>query len=288
MHKSFSDKKPVVFLHLPKCAGSTFLGILLKQFGRRSILVLGFRKNGLTPPEYLQFVKDELESIPYDRLLHYDVIEGHLYYDDLHELQRNCSLVTMLRDPVRRVISEYHFVKTSRSHIYHKPINERKMTLDQYVRSDMVIPNLQTELLGGDHGRRSTDDALRLAKQRLEHEMAWFGLSEQFDESLVLLRATLQWSKLSYVPYNKKRGKRSEISAELQAEIEAQNAVDHELYEFAKTLFRQRFEALDQQWADDQLQRLRRTNRLLSFLPRIPGAKSPFGRGVTFNTGMPK
>lgn len=282
------DHRPTVFLHLPKCAGSTFLGILLKQFGRRSMLMLGFRINHLTLREYLRFVKAELDSIPQERLMQYGVIKGHVYYDDLQALQRNCSLLTILRDPVRRVVSEYHFVKTSRSHIYHKPINEQKITLDQYVRSDMAMPNFQTELLGGDHGRRSMADALRLAKHRLEHEMAWFGLSEQFDESLVLLRATLQWTKLSYVPYNKKRGKPIKISRELQAEIEAQNAVDRELYEFAKRLFRQRFEALNQQWADDQLQRLRRTNRLLSLLPRIPGAKSPLGRGVTFSTGMLK
>lgn len=87
------------------------------------------------------------------------------------------------------------------------------------------------------------------------------GLTEGFDESLILLRRTFGWSKLHYPPANfsLRRGGRP-VPRSVLERIEALNWLDADLYEYAQRRMQQAIDAAAQFDAD--LRRFRRSNSL--------------------------
>ena len=79
------------------------------------------------------------------------VLKGHLYFG-LHEfLPRPSTYITILRDPVDRVISNYYYVLRTPSHYLHHEIRSQGMSLREYLRSEMnpQLDNAQRRLLSG-------------------------------------------------------------------------------------------------------------------------------------------
>ena len=106
----------------------------------------------------------------------------------------------MFRDPVKREISQYHYVRRSPDHKdYHKAKNQ---TLEEFVLA--TKGNLQTRLIYGlsDTKIQNGDEMLDIAKQHLNSHFSAVGLVERFDESLVLFQDTFGWHTPVYVKQN--------------------------------------------------------------------------------------
>ena len=120
---------PLLFLHIPKTAGTTLNSILDANFDSGSVL-------DIYTEEQHQAVRD----LTYNRLAEYDLIRGHIFVQDYDEILDGpvpMRVFTFLRDPIERVISEYFFLKRwPRSHLY-KYLNENRVTLVDYVTSDI-------------------------------------------------------------------------------------------------------------------------------------------------------
>jgi len=90
-------EKTVIFVHLPKCAGSTLNRILLRQYKLSETYALAGRS-----------VRDsflELKRLPEEKKGGIRLLYGHMHFG-LHEhLPQPCVYFTLLRDPVERVIS---------------------------------------------------------------------------------------------------------------------------------------------------------------------------------------
>mmetsp|Transcript_16548 Transcript_16548/g.32082 ORF Transcript_16548/g.32082 Transcript_16548/m.32082 type:complete len:871 (+) Transcript_16548:92-2704(+) len=87
--------------------------------------------------------------------------------------------------------------------------------------------------------KNSSREQLALAKKRLE-DMAWFGILEQWTESLQLFSYVLGTDLVHYVPTFNLNEYDKNLSPHAKAVLEKHNNLDIELYKYAEELFRSR------------------------------------------------
>src|SRR5262245_10933147 len=105
----------VIFLHIPKAAGSTLLRILDGYYSKERIFdIIGSRLKETTA---------EFTGLPAARRAEIMLLRGHMPFG-LHEyLPKPSTYITMFRNPTARVVSGYYFARTHRAHYLHEPIN---------------------------------------------------------------------------------------------------------------------------------------------------------------------
>lgn len=174
----------LIFLHSFKTAGTTLRHIMAKQYPAHACYYF-YRSQKPTPLEALTF--DERACI---RLCaSHEPFGTHDGY-----LTPPIHYITLLRDPVDRVISEYRYRR-------HKGLQGAQGDLPLLAVSEQMRQgrhdNLQVRMLSG-QGRVGEVTAATL-EQACTHLLAssmTFGLVEHFVESLLLFRATFGWQAL--------------------------------------------------------------------------------------------
>jgi hypothetical protein len=233
-----SDSKGLVFLHIPKTAGTTLRKIIERQYPRHLI----FNVDG--PLDRRRFY--DLPEAARRRLR---VVQGHVGYGIHTHLFVPVDYITMLRHPVELVTSMYYFFKKKRFPKV-RPLVDGKSLLEFADQNVYIVRNLQTRFLSGvvpeversgELGARGDLDrsTLEIAKEHLTTRVAAFGLSERFDESLLLFAKRLAWRNVFYRRLNTTRERLSlrDVSRAIVAIIEKNNALDMELYDFAVRTF---------------------------------------------------
>lgn len=217
----------VIFLHIPKSAGSSLSQVMRANYKPEELLDHE-SVNGRAQP--LADLSDEQKAA-------IKAVMGHYYYG-LHEgfPGREITLVTMLRDPVERVVSSYFFLRTYPGY---EPVAD--MSIKQFVDTYAEARNHQTLMLSG---LNETDDRglyapnLDRALRNLDVFRA-VGLTERFDQSVAMMGRALGWSKIEYpivnVTANKPRT--SQLSANDIAYIREANSLDTALYRRAVEIF---------------------------------------------------
>ena len=152
----------------------------------------------------------------------------------------------MLREPVARALSFYNYARTHRDHyLYPSLTNDHvdlKTLLKERTETTEELFNLQTRMIAGDEWEDSALSpdraALERAKQNLRNYFV-VGLTEEFDASLRLMSERLGWKVGSYRKRNITRGKLEPqaLDAETERLLREANALDIELYQFARDLF---------------------------------------------------
>lgn len=182
---------------------------------------------------------------------------GHRVSSALPEvvLSRPTNLLTMLRDPYKRLQSDYNYI-LSKPQTEHLSPEINVTTMLQAVSSfrDFIfypgVANCATKMLNGipcgDSTHELTDDNLVVAKKVLL-AMLWFGISEYFNSSVCLL-AWMYGSEPK--PLHFKRGFREGTYAHREivevlsdddiTKFRESEKYDLELYEFAKSIFIER------------------------------------------------
>jgi hypothetical protein len=160
-------------------------------------------------------------------------------------LRQPSRYVTMLRHPVSRVVSHYEYVRRTPEHYAHHEVVDRDLTLEAYVASGLSseVNDGQVRLLCGrdsaeavPHGEVS-EDMLEAAAANLRTHVLAVGLTERFDESLLLFQRLLGWPDVRYTPENTAPpGARPSITSAARAMIERYNALDLRLYEQARQI----------------------------------------------------
>jgi hypothetical protein len=254
-----SPSPPVVlFLHLPRTAGTTLVRVIERQYPPHAVLAL-----------YDCSVGEEIGRIPPDRLDRLRAIVGHFPFGAHRFLARSSTYVTVLRDPIDRVISHYCFVRGDPTHYLHA--TARQMSLSEYVVScDLAEPNNdQTRLLCGEYEgsvpARCTDAMLPAAKSNLREHFAAVGLTEDYDRSLILMKRLLGWSYPFYVRQNvtPQRLRREHLPDDTLRVLQAYNRLDMELYRDARALLQERARRQGDSF-ERELRAFRRLNSLLA------------------------
>lgn len=254
----------VLFDHIGKTAGSTIHRVLWRVYGRKRVFmstIVG------THQERIATLRDGLDT-PRPSVA---AVIAHTGYG-LHERlppQHRYRLFTLLRDPVQRTISNYHF-EIQRGRL------SASVSLTDWLDQDLSRAyNVQTAFLGGlalqQHldGRALrkedfTDDLLERAKAALRaHEVV--GLTERFDEGLLLLSDAFGWSsrETCYVRANrgKRRARRASPTPEEIEAVRRANRLDAALYDHGRTLFETQLAARIPD-VEDRLRDLRQRNRI--------------------------
>lgn len=225
----------LVFVHIRKTAGKSLRQLLFRQYTRRRTRLV---KNYFTQPEISEaFVRDLATSPPRDLL----VAHGHMLFWPGFPWPEGTEFFTMLRDPVERVISHYYWLRAR---------NERfQKSLREAVEDGTIEDNLQTRVISAvtPPFGEMPQQALDLAVERLEG-FAVVGLTERFDESVVLLTRTLGWRRMVYARENVTPNRKpvEEISEEELELIRTHNALDIELYAAARRHFKKQVQEQDE------------------------------------------
>lgn len=225
----------VIFVHIPKASGTTLRSILIRQYGRDRV-------------HYVQDVEAFMTGLARQSEAEKATIRfvhGHIPFG-LHQYLPGPSVyLTMLRSPVERIVSHYYYVRREPAHPLHARVVTQRMTLEDYVGTGLSVElnDDQVRLLSGLDARSVpyggvTTAMLESAKTNLERSFAGVGLTERFDESVLLFRSILGWGRVYYVPLNVTAGRvpASEISESARRIIERYNALDLQLYEHARSL----------------------------------------------------
>lgn len=221
----------VIFLHLPKAAGSTLNRVIAQQFPPSAI----YRIAGTPSAEVARDLSKRTKEGGPIR-----VITGHATFGTHAAVAGPFTYITVLRDPVERLISHYHFARNLPSHPLHAEIVSGALPLAKLARR---MANLQTRYLA-DRSVRGTaatasSETLASAKDNLARHFAVAGLVDRFDEMHVLLQRRLGWGLSVVANSNVARGRparETHSAADLEA-ICAANVLDLELCDWTRKRF---------------------------------------------------
>jgi hypothetical protein len=222
------EKKLIYFLHIPKAAGSTFNGFLInKNYSQNE----RFRIIP-TPGEEIRFKnQDNKEDLK--------IVHGHFLFG-LHEAGNiPFTYFTLLRDPVSRIISFYSFIREQKTHALHSKAME--MNLTEFLLSQVTteVNNGQLRYISGLRGvgfGNCSREQLQIAKDNLDKYFSVVGITEYFDETILLLSHTFNWKHKYYISQNKTKNKIKITDRDIKT-IRELNELDFELYEYGKKIF---------------------------------------------------
>ena len=268
--KEMNKKQTVIFLHIHKTGGSTLDSIIRRQYSPQAITAFYH-----SDPEKTQQY-NEFKKLPESAKRRSKLILGHIGFG-LHEfLPQPSTYITFLRDPVERVISLFYFIRRATRHPHHNSIVSSNMSLEEFVGSvdlGKQIDNSQTRLLADAWNvelGKCSQEMLERAKSNIDNYFAVVGLTERFDESLILLRQKLGWKNIFYQPKNvtKNRPLQDSISDKTLAEIKKYNELDFELYKYAQEIFEK---SIEQQGASfvNELNRFKLLNKTHSLQNKL-------------------
>ncbi len=184
----------VIFLHLPKTAGSTINAILARQYPRRQRYVINPVRGGHS--------EDRFRGLAEARRARVRMLRGHFMYGIHRWMPRECVYFTFLREPTARAMSVYRYVTQNPVHPRHAL--GKGLPPEEFLADDRLHPsNAQTRAIAGP--RVADADLLETAKANLESHFVVAGLAERFDESLLLLQRALGWQDVRYRPRNTSR-----------------------------------------------------------------------------------
>lgn len=242
--------QPFVFLHIPKAAGTTLREIVCAE---------------INPKQRLNI--DDISRIAYtsdEWLNSHDFISGHFGVSLLSRLNAGCRVITMLRHPVARTISQYKYFKQlavqgGDFNGYAELVRDRGLKNVLSDRSDVyansLFRNTQTWALVSDYQHHyrdflmPDDEVLAIAKERLE-KMNFFGLVEAMEDSLRGLNAVFGWNikveDAILVKSNSSSNVPEDNDEGLKDIILEHNQLDLALYNWAGIRFREKLSVLSE------------------------------------------
>ena len=237
--------QPILFLHIPKAAGSTLSRFIEAQYPPWRI----FSLSGYRPNESLK----RFAALSQKRRDSFDVIKGH-YAFGVHELLgKRARYLTVLREPVDRICSVYYYAKRNQRHPLHEIARSKGIAgFLEATKNVPALSNQQTRALSGTpqlnlagSPQLDLDDRhLERAKKNLE-SFEGIGLSDRFQESLAYLTLVFDWTPLRLDAQNvtSNRPSAAQLTEATAEHIRQRNRLDVDLYAYAEQLYLNRIES---------------------------------------------
>jgi hypothetical protein len=152
--------------------------------------------------------------------------------------------ITLLRDPLKILLSR--FMRNKRKSQPDAQITPEEVTAVLRRRRNPLLRFLRHSH-GFDLKRINepvTEEDLERGKETLAKRLDTFGLTERFDESMMLFARELKWENVpEYAVKNTSNNRPEVIPQSVLALGRERNALDYAFYEFAENLFDDRLKA---------------------------------------------
>lgn len=186
-----------VFVHIPKSSGTTIRAILSREYGVQNIVYYepasSRWRDGVSSSD--EFLKQEIS----DRSV--SLITGHHRFGIHSLLKRHCRYFSMMRDPIDRALSDYYYAFSYVHHRFREEISSGKLSVEEFLTNGLYFGgNEQAEMLAGI--LCSPKDVVRTAIQQIWNSFMVVGISERFDESVLLMAKALGWKPPIFVMKN--------------------------------------------------------------------------------------
>jgi hypothetical protein len=247
-----APSRPLLFVHVPKACGTTLIKLLGRWFSRDATYMIGLRPRD-------EVLRDLTERSASGRPP-LDLIAGHAAFG-LHEaLDRPANYITVLRDPVERLLSHFHYARRNPRHHLHDKIAKGEIGI---VELAARRANLQTRYLGGAIDLPPDNATLAQAKQNIEKHFLLAGVAERFDETVLLLHRVFGRRLLPFASENVGRNTDtlSSVDATTLRALRREHEIDYELYDFVRERFEAQLAASDSAKFRRSLAALRIWNR---------------------------
>ena len=235
----------IVSVHIHKNGGMKFKNFLMKSYGQKLLLEYGkdneilkrFFSGGNNPEPNIQNYEN------------YDIVHGHFLANRFDSFP-NIELITFLREPAQRVISNYYFFK--RNFYAHSPIChmiKEGLSLEEYIDLDSS-KNVQSFFFANKSIQdfkfigilEEYETSIFLMKKELDIKFSLQNQAYFYKEFLKYIKSNrkegvMTFDKFNTNTNNDKDGSQYEISSELEEHIKMNNQLDYKLYEEAKKCF---------------------------------------------------
>ncbi|MGH8714831.1 MAG: sulfotransferase family 2 domain-containing protein [Casimicrobiaceae bacterium] len=244
------EAAPFLFVHVPKTAGSSLYSIFRTILQPSELLKL--HPNGETLLR--------INALSERHVTRLRILYGHVDVQLAREILPLQQCVTLLRDPVDRIVSYYAFVKHMNSGLHSELA--RRTSITQWIDA-LRLPETDNGMVRRFSGAlyeagigACTRQMLERAKANLA-QFALVGLTDRFDEFYALLANRLGLPMRTYVvsKVNTKRPRSDQLRADTLAQLEQRNALDRELYRFAEELHAEQLSKIDLSTEIDEFRR---------------------------------
>ncbi len=205
----------IISIHIPKTAGTAFYHVLKNQYGTK-----------LSPSYKRKDILSLTSNSGYSLIQEaekYSLLHGHFRFEEVVKLYENSNakLITWVRDPVERLISNYHFFK----HRLENPeLNPEVFEKNKHRINENLLEYAQL-----DENRNRI--SWFIDESKIE-AFFFIGIMEQFNSELMQLSKLLNWDQVEFPPMINISPKTHEIiSNDLRKEIAVLNQKDIQLYQ---------------------------------------------------------
>ena len=223
-----------IHLHIPKTGGTTLRDIIQRQYQSEKILMI---------PK-LDESEDILKEVSTSQINQLKLIQGHLKYGIHNHFHRRAKYFAIIRDPINRVLSTYYYVLSQKNNPQNLSTSNNQMTIYDYVQSGVnpFLINGQTQLISGKTGNIDnpiikSEELFSLAKENIANDFLFLGITEMFDETILILKNMLGWHMPYYSIANRTKNKPNydAVDPTVISFLKEHNQLDIKLYNITKT-----------------------------------------------------
>ncbi len=228
----------VIFFHMLKTGGNTIKSVINKNYHPEEVFQitkLGYQTGPL----------DHFKSLPAEDRNKIKLFRGHQSFGMHEYFDGRTAYFSFVREPISRLISFYNHI-----HSLPNPRFRNMIPLEERDSFGAFIQNIDKYHEQGNNGQSRVmagkdlpaDELYDQAIQNIENHFLFLGLTERFDEALILLKKELNWDSISYVKrkVSKKVLTKQSISEEDIALAKELNQADIKLYDYAKQSFEEK------------------------------------------------
>lgn len=213
--KKIRNKIELISIHIPKTAGTSFRNILKEAYGDSSVARLDIEIND----SIVKVNQEELKSKKLSSKI--KVIHGHFNYLDLVErfdIPKTTAVITWLRHPVDRVISNYNYLA-----------KRLKEELREKEKGLYILAKMQKSLEEYANLELNRNRMSKFLEGLPLESMKFVGIQEYFVEDLEYFGNLFGINKIAYLEHNI-TGEKKDTDEDVIRKIEELNALDMALY----------------------------------------------------------
>ncbi len=239
IRRSIVDDMPegaVLFMHIPKTAGTSIRHLLDPLLPPETRLYLYPKSPSFAIPP------DEFADQPRDARDRLRFVMGHFRFGIHEALDQPTQYITMVRDPIDRLISLYYHHKRLPRSLDHQRVTEGDLSFEEALQDRSLLPpNAMVRQIAGNTvpGKPSDRDLMDSALANIKAHFAAVLFMEDMPGSMARLSGVMG-SELSDLPRKNSgmpRPARDAMDPSLLGRLREANQLDIELYERLRVMF---------------------------------------------------